>query len=438
MNTIQTILLPDLGEGVIEGEIIEWTKLEGDRVEKDETVVVVMTDKATVEMPSPYAGTLKKVYYQPGEVAIKDHPLYDIETADTPTDSIKPTQDTQNATTKADTAPQRPDPSPKPIISAEESIPAEKPHVTRPTGSIPTTKALASPATRKMARDLKIDINRVTGSGPGNRVTKADIARLAATSKPLRVGPEGANGPTQHPRTPVLSLPDDQRIPFRGLRRKIAERMVESKTVIPHFSYGDEADVSELVRLRYSLKERFLSQGVKLTFMPFLIKALSEALIKFPYINASLDLQQQEIVYHQPHHIGIAVDTPQGLIVPVIRHVEKMSILALAKALNDLGEKTKKGKVDIKDLGGSTVTISNFGAFGGTFATPIINYPEAAILGIAKIQKKPVIIDDQIVIRQMLYLSWSMDHRIIDGGQCAAFSNYYISIISNPAYLLTL
>tara|TARA_Y100000589_G_scaffold42337_1_gene35519 strand:- start:5217 stop:6494 length:1278 start_codon:yes stop_codon:yes gene_type:complete len=421
MTDIFTVNLPDIGEGVVEGEVVEWLKKEGDVLAQDEPVVQVMTDKATVELPAVYPGVLSKQYISVGSIAVKDKPLYDITLDESveakgakPAEAKKPDEEIETASA-AEEAPQ----------ALKE---AAQPAISRPTGQ----KALATPATRHYARSKNVDINLVPGSGKGGRVTKADIdVFLSGGSSgpvPIFAGPNVS--------TPVHNLEGDERVPLKGVRKIIAERMVESKHIVPHFAYFDEVDLTQLVKLRKKLKADAADRGTKLTYLPFFVKAISNALLSYPQANSSIDLSTQEIVYHKVHNFGIAVATENGLIVPVVRDVRSKTLMELADEINDLATRTKEGKAKPEELKGSTITISNIGAIGGLFVTPIINYPEVAILGMTKLQERPVVRNGEIVVRSMMNLAWCFDHRVVDGAVSAEFSNEIIRYLESPGRLL--
>lgn len=408
MTNIYTFILPDIGEGVVEGEVIEWFKKEGDPVSKDEPVVSVMTDKATVELPSPVSGKLVKRYYAVGEIAKVDQPLYDIETQEI--SSKKPESK-----------------------SPEKKTKPKAPKQTSPLEKRPSEKALALPRTRKLAKELEVDIDLVSGTGKEGRVTDEDVIRFQHKKKT----PESQRAsPTISHSTPILHMTEDQQIPVSGLRSIVAEKMVESKYIIPHFSYFDQADATRLIQLRENIKKEAKKEGYALTYMPFLIRALSLTIRKYPICNSSFDLETHSLVIHHHQNIGIAKSTEKGLMVCVLKEVQEMSLDNIIKTYHELMLKAKEGNLQREDLIGSTITITNFGPLGGLFATPIINYPEAAILGIAKIRKTPVVKNDEVVIRDLLNLSWSFDHRIIDGNAAAAISNTFIDLIQNPAQML--
>jgi len=394
MKTIVTVTLPDIGEGVVEGEIVKWLKEEGESVGQDEPVVVVMTDKATVELPSPHIGILHKQYQQEGETAIKDKPVYDLE-----------------------------------VEGEVENVPAETREEKKEVKRIekPSTGATKTiPPVRRLAKELHVDIDQVEGTGPDGRVTEADVVRFHAKI------PYGKNKAVSE----TLHLPDDIKEPMIGMRKMTAERVSESKTVVPHFSFFDQADVTRLIKLRERVNEQASKEGYSATYMPFFIRALSKALRNHPHCNASVDAASHSLLIHRHHHIGIATKMEMGLGVAVLKDVQEMTLQELIQSYCELMVKAKEGKLKRSDMTGSTITISNFGPLGGMWATPIINYPEAAILGVAKIRPQPVVKNRQVVVRSMLNLSWSFDHRIIDGDGAAAVSNEVIALLENPASLL--
>jgi pyruvate dehydrogenase E2 component (dihydrolipoamide acetyltransferase) len=286
---------------------------------------------------------------------------------------------------------------------------------------------LATPATRKLARELGVNIANVKGSGPAGRITHEDVRGAQAGGARKRVA-------TQKPPR-VSDSPDDVRVPFRGLRRKIAERMALSKQKAAHFTYVEEVDASALVNFRARANERLASQGQKLSFLPFIIKATVEALKYFPQMNATLDEATNEIVQRRSYHIGIASATAEGLMVPVLRDADKRSLIDLGKEVDRLAAVTKTGKATLQDLSGSTFTITSLGTLGGLFATPVINFPEVAILAVHKIEKRPVVVDDKIEIREMVNLSISVDHRLVDGHEAAAFVALIKESLETPGLL---
>jgi pyruvate dehydrogenase E2 component (dihydrolipoamide acetyltransferase) len=375
--------LPDIGEGMAEGEIVRWLVKEGDTLAQDQPMVEVMTDKATVEIATPRAGKVLERRFKEGERCPVGEVLIVIE-----------------ATTDAEKTPLMAQTDKTPAPAAEPGA----------VGAV-----LATPATRRLARELGVDLARVKGTGPGGQITVADV-------RSAKVGGAGdADGDNQPTPGVSSSSTGDVRIPFRGVRRMIAEHMVLTQRQVAQFTYVEEVDCTELVELRDKAEARMTSHGIKLSYLPFFIKAAVEALRKHPQINATLDEPAGEIVQRREYHIGIAAQTPEGLMVPVIRHADRRSLLDLAREVDRLGVAAKNGRVSPRDLGGSTFTITSLGTLGGIVATPIVNYPEVAILAIHKITKRPVAVDDKIVIRDMMNLSLSVDHRLVDGYDAATF-----------------
>lgn len=413
MTKIHTVTLPDIGEGVIEGEVISWLKQVNETVAQDEAVVVVMTDKATVELPSPYPGKIVKQYYQPGQISIKGKPLYDLELAEGYVAIEKPQAKLkENGSVKPCTSL----PSPSSPIS-----PSFKPNKNF---SEDSQSVSALPSTRKLAQEMGISIDQVPGTGKEGRVTPEDL-RLYSR-----------NHASISEQTPLTYLEGDEVIPLMGIKNLMARKMAESKRKIPHFSYFEKVDATRLVRLRQKFKEEGVKQKIQVTYMPFLIRALSLTLEKFPQFNSSID--QNQMIMHKKQHVGIAMASELGLIVPVLKNVQDLSLIELVYAYEELKNKANSNKLQPSDMKEGTITISNFGVLGdgGLWATPIINYPEVAILAVNRIQKQPLVRSGEIVVRDTLNLSWSFDHRLIDGDQAAAFSNHFAKLIDNPASLL--
>lgn len=404
MSKIFTVTLPDIGEGVVEGEVIEWLKNVNDPVKQDEAVVIVMTDKATVELPSPYPGKIVKQYYKPGEISIKGKPLYDLELADGHSAIHKKQAQLKESSTN------KPCPAVIPTPSIRQEIVEENREI------------LALPSTRRLAKEMNIDLATIKGTGKEGRITPEDLRKLS--------------GPSTSYLTPITQLPGDEIVPIIGIKNLMFKKMAESKQKIPHFSYFEKIDATRLVSLRQKFKVQAEKENIKVTFMPFLIRALSLTIKKFPQFNSSVD-QNRMIIHHQ-QNIGIAMASPLGLIVPVMKNVQEMSLIDLVKGYEDLKNRANENKLHPNDMKDGTITISNFGVLGdgGLWATPIINYPEVAILAVNRIQKQPMVRNDEIVIRETLNLSWSFDHRVIDGDQAAAFSHYFGKLLENPAQIL--
>lgn len=379
-------VLPDLGEGIAEGEIRKWVVKEGDSIEEHQTVLEIETDKAVVEVPSPRKGRVLKISREEGEVVKVGEVLM--------------------------------------TIAGDDEAVQEKPAEERPksvsvVGVLPEEEeVLATPAVRALARETGVKLETVKGSGPGGSITREDI--LGASGKEKTA--EEQFGPVE-------------REPLRGLRKTIAKNLSASQKITASVTGMDEADITDLWALREKEKKPLLGKGMHLTFMPFFIKAVIHALAEHPYLNASIDDAREEIILKRYIAIGVAVDTPDGLMVPVIRDAARKTILELALELQELGIKARERKIKLEEMKGSTFTITNYGHFGGIFATPIINYPDVAILGTGKIADKPWVKDGQIVIRKILPLSLTFDHRVTDGVDATLFLSKVIQYLEDPALL---
>ena len=412
--------LPDIGEGVVEGEIIKWLVNEGDTLREDQPMVEVMTDKATVEIPSPKAGRVAKLMVPAGQLCAVGQVMVVIETA---------------GTAAAHAAPAAPAASHSPVAAA--SAPAAA--VTAAASAGKGGKVLATPATRQLARNLGIDLCTVGGTGPNGRITKEDVrAVVERKSAPAPVAAAPAPTPVAAALPPppaFVASTGDERISFRGIRKKIADNMLRSKQSAAHFTYVEECDVTELVALRARAKKRASERGIKLSFLPFIIKAVVSGLKKYPILNATLDTQRDEIVLRKNYHIGIAAASEQGLIVPVLKNADQLSLFQIAGNLDPLAERARTGKASRDELTGSTFTISSLGALGGVLATPIINFPEVAILGVHKIREVPAVRNGQIVVRSVMNLSISLDHRIVDGYEGAQFMQHVVGLLEDPTLM---
>jgi pyruvate dehydrogenase E2 component (dihydrolipoamide acetyltransferase) len=411
--------LPDIGEGIVEGEIVKWLVKPGDAVAEDQALVEVMTDKATVTIPSPKKGVVKQCFGAEGQMAKVHHPLVTLEVDGAPAAKAPGTpHETPTATA-----------APAVLASHANGV-----HTA-------ATRILATPVTRRMAREHQVDLAGVSGSGPQGRVTKADLvkhmegsSRPATQPSPAPVVPP----PAQLKHAPLSSVVGDTRIPLKGLRKRIAEKMVKSKTLMPHFTFVEEMDCTELMALRARINAQLKAAGEpsKLSFLPFICKALIAALRKYPALNSNFDEATQELVQKGTFNLGIAVATDEGLIVPVLKHAEQKSLRQISSEVEGLADAARARRSKPDDLSGGTFTITSLGQTGGLFATPIINHPEVAILGVHKMREKPVVKHGKIEVATMMYLSLSFDHRVIDGSVGAAFTYEFIRYLEHPELLM--
>lgn len=424
--------LPDIGEGVVEAEIQQWFVAPGDTVGEDQPLVEVMTDKATVVIPSPKRGRVVKLFWKVGDLAKVHAPLIELDLEGPAAAAGVPAQP------GAAPAPARPAMAARPGLGAPALAVAVGP---QPAAAGAGQKALATPAVRAMARELGIDVNAVAGNGPGGRVTKDDLAAFRARTNGHAAAPALAPDPPAAaprpaaPRTPAFEPPPDERIPLRGVRKKIAENMARSKRTAAHFTFVEQADVTELVRVKDRIAAVAREEGVKVTFLPFVVKAVVAALKKHPKLNASLDEEKGELVLKRRYDIGVAAATDAGLVVPVIRAADQRSLVELASEIGRLASDSKAGRSRPEDMGRSTFTITSLGALGGLFATPVLNFPEVGILGLHRIRPTPVVRDGQIVVREVMHVSVTSDHRVVDGHEAAAFAYEVIKYLEEPDLL---
>ncbi len=429
--------LPDIGEGVAEGEVVQWFVTEGGTVQEDAPLVSVLTDKANVEIPSPKSGRIVKIHAQVGE-KVKVGGL--LVTIDAGGGSGEPTPTPPTAQAPAHATAAAPPPGGPPRST---SPPAPPPAATpRPAaGSSAPGGPLASPHVRRLAAERGIDLSAVRGTGPGGRVVEADLASTGPAAGALAPAARAPSGPSA-PAAPASTGPSiaaqgvAERIPIRGLRRVISEHMSESVHRAAHFTYVEEVDVSELVRLRERMAKHVEKDGVRLSYLPFIVKAVVAGLRAHPHLNAIMDDAANELVIRSDHNIGIATATPDGLIVPVLHHAGSKSLKELAREIQELAERGRAGKLDRASLTGSTFTITSLGALGGVLATPILNYPEVAILGVHKIQRRPVYrADGSVGPADLMNLSVSLDHRVIDGYEGAQFLASVKAYLEDPHQL---
>ena len=409
--------LPDIGEGVVEGEVVEWMVAVGDTVKEDDPILSVMTDKATVEIPSPTDGVVKSLVGEPGTILAVGQVCIEFETdgEGTPVEEAPaPVEEIVEET---------PAPEPEPVKEeVAEPAPAPAPAPTPVVVSAPGARPLASPAVRQRARESGIDLTTVAGSGPAGRITHSDLDSWKDAGSPV-----AAAGPSRAAKTGTTE------VPVIGLRRKISESMTASYTTIPHFSYFEEVDITHLDELRVHLNSTRSEGQPKLTYLPFIMQALVKALGENPVCNALFDDEKGVVTRHDAVHLGIATQTDRGLYVPVVKHVEAQDVWQSASEMQRVSQAARDGTAGLDELTGSTFTITSLGRMGGLGATPIINKPEVGILGVHNAVDTPVVRNGQIVIRKMLRLSSSWDHRVVDGWDGAMLVQRLKALLENPA-----
>ena len=405
------IKMPDIGEGVAEAEIVEWHVKAGDIIAEDQLLAAVMTDKATVEVPSPVAGTVLQIGAEAGTVMAVGAMLVEIEV------------EGAGAEAGTDDTPLPPPVQAAPPVPVKPAMP-EKPvfSAVQPSSTIAYDKPLASPAVRALARELGVDLTQVQGSGSAGRVTRDDLDHFTASGGSAQSSAYQRRDGTEQ-------------IKITGLRRKIAERMAKSSREVAHFSYVEEVDVTDLEILRSTLNASHAERRGKLTVLPFILRALVVALRDFPQMNALYDEEAQVLTRHQAAHIGMATQTPSGLMVPVLHHAEVMDLWAMAAEITRLAGAAREGVAKREELSGSTITVTSLGDLGGLVTTPVINQPEVAIIGINRIAIRPQWQDNQFVPRKMMNLSSSFDHRMVDGYEAAAFIRRIRQLLEVPATL---
>ncbi len=425
------VKLPELGEGVTEGELVKWTVNIGDTVKADQTVAEIMTDKATVEVPSPVAGIVKELKFKKGEIIKVENVILVLSGA-------------SGGTVQAAAAPQATT-NHKPAVTsapmAAMTMSSSMSNTIYP--PVADSKVLATPATRRLAREMGVDINGMSGSGLAGRVTREDVISSKGGSAAVisnGTGATSAGTPSMNFPKPAFTSTNsnlEERVDLIGIRKKIAQNLQMSKSIIPHFTLMDEADVTQLVGLRETLKDFAEKNGTKITYLPFAIKALIATIKEYPMFSASIDDAASQIVYKKYFNIGFAADTPNGLVVPVIKNADQKSILDLSKEIIDLSKRARDGKLVPNEMKGACITITNIGSVGGTYATPIINHPEVAILGMYKISDKPILNKDGSIgfIKSMNY-TVTCDHRLIDGAVAANFLKSFFNKIQNPGVLM--
>mgnify|MGYP000888461721 CR=1 FL=1 len=420
----KNVQLPELGEGVTEGELVKWLVKVGDTVKPDQPVAEMMTDKATVEVPSPFGGVVKEIQKKEGDVVEVGMTMLVLDS-----DAA--------AGASAQTSP------------APKSAPAPAAAMTAAPGQMDVyppvmdSRVLATPATRRVAREMGVDLNQVRGTGVAGRVTRDDVlgsgAGAVSAGTPSYAPGAGVSIPRPAYQGPAGAI--EERVALRGVRKKIAENLQMAKHIVPHFTLMDEANVTALVAMRDELKAAGEKAGTKVTYLPFVMKALIATIREYPMFNASIDDAAQEIVYKKYFNLGFAADTPNGLLVPVIKNADQKTILQLSKEIMDLAKRARDGKLALDEMKGATITVTNIGSVGGQYATPIINHPEVAIMGMYKIQEKPIIkraADGSMALDAIKTMNFTItaDHRLIDGAVAANFLKAFIARIENPGVLM--
>jgi 2-oxoisovalerate dehydrogenase E2 component (dihydrolipoyl transacylase) len=418
---MQDFILPDIGEGIVECEVVKWLVAEGQNILEDQPVVEVMTDKALVEIPSKYSGVVTKFYYAEGNIAKVHSPLFAMQITE---------DDTLREVSSA-------------VTPEIKDIKLKSPNNITTTSQISadgnkenTGKALASPAVRRLARELEVDLSQIIGSGDKGRVLKDDLSDVSLSEdQPAILTPSTPSTPSTQ--VSQITTGGKHVEPIRGIQAAMAKHMMHSVFTVPHFSVSEEIQLDKLIEARSQLKDVFDKEGVKLSFMPFFIKAMSLALQQFPIINSQVNDSCTEITYFDDHNIGIAVDSKIGLVVPNIKGVQHLSLFEIAQKVNELISLAREGKLKSADLKGGTISISNIGVLGGTVSTPVINAPESAIVAMGKIQRLPRFDEnEQVKAVNIMQVSWSGDHRIIDGATMVRFNNLWKKYLENPLYML--
>ena len=444
---IEDFILPDIGEGIVECEIVKWNVAEGDEIEEDQAVVEVMTDKAVVEIPAKNAGTVHRLYYAQGDIAKVHSALFALEVAGEVTTTSGTNDDSPSANNNASSVASQSSVNTQTNGSSQQSAQVAPSKFSDGEYEPPIAiegKVLASPAVRRVAREKNIDLSTVEGSGKKGRILKSDVLNLQHSN----VDTSSQNSTSSAPSSSTAEKGDSNSTStvlkgsvrtekVRGIQAAMAKQMSASVYTIPHFTVSDELVMDNLMSLRKLLKPEFEAKNVKLSFMPFFVKAMSLALNEFPVINSQLNEDATEISYFADHNIGFAVDSKIGLLVPNIKRVQDLSLLEIAVQMQDIIEQARAGRVAGEHLKGGTISISNIGAIGGITATPVINKPEAAIVALGKTQKLPRFDDEGNVSAQnIMAVNWSGDHRIIDGATMVRFNNLWMSYLTQPEKML--
>ncbi|MGO1692598.1 MAG: 2-oxo acid dehydrogenase subunit E2 [Marinobacter sp.] len=417
-------ILPDIGEGIVECELVKWLVSEGDLIEEDQPVAEVMTDKALVEIPAPYKGRVTRLYWKEGDIAKVHAPLFElIDESGEGADKSSGEQAKTDGENKSPEPEAKQAEAPKQSESAPE---AASKHTAKSADSSDGQRTPASPAVRRLVRENELTLGDIEGSGKDGRVLKADV--LSHMEQPVSENTQGKRE----------AQSQEVRIePIKGMQAVMAKRMVASASTIPHFNFSEDIDVTELLSLRQQLKPEAEARGSRLTLMPFIMKAIALAVREYPVLNSQINEDVTEVHYQPQCNVGMAVDSKIGLLVPNVKNVDQLTLLEIADEVTRLTETAREGRVSQADLKGGTITISNIGALGGTYASPIINAPEVAIVALGRTQKLPRFdANGQVVERSIMTISWAGDHRIIDGGTIARFNNLWKGYLESPQSML--
>jgi pyruvate dehydrogenase E2 component (dihydrolipoamide acetyltransferase) len=418
---------PDIGEGLEEGTILEWYVAKGQTIKSGQALVRMETDKVVTDIPSPKNGTIVATFGNVGETIHVGSPLVEIEmegvfgaeaVAEAKAPITEPIEEGAAVVGTMELA------GKNALLAASDEGSSKK-----ETEVKPVRKALATPLARAMAKDLNIDINQVTGTGPSGRVTKTDIQNYHPAKK--TIAPVERHEAYQPPAGESVTYE-----PLTQIRKAIARNMINSKLNAAHMTVFEEVEISDLIGIRERYKKSYADKNNKLTYLPFIVKATVNALKQHRQINAQIDLENDRMIYKNYYNIAIAIDTPEGLVVPVIKDADKLSIFEISQKITELSDKAKARKLTLDDMKDGTFTLTNYGSIGGMFATPVINYPQAGILGIGRIIKKPIVKNDQVVAGNVLPLSLSVDHRIVDGGEASRFMNSMLEYLSDPVMMM--
>ncbi len=423
--------LPDIGEGMHEGEVVKWHIKPGDQVDEDQVILEVQNDKAVVELPSPVKGVVKEIKVAEGTVTTVGSELVVFE--------VEGEVSGANAASEAEVSAIAQDANAGAAGAAAEGKleqPSSEPN------KADSARVLATPSVRRLAREHGVAIAKIQGSGRHGQVTREDVL-AAASGGQVASAPVAVEAPAAASAAPTVSAApasagyrEEERVPLRGVRKVIANAMAKSVYTAPHVTIMDEVDVSKLVEFREQLKPLMEKKGIKVTYLPFIVKALVSAARMYPVLTASIDDEAGEIVYRKYFNIGIATDTDNGLLVPVVEDADRKNMWTIAEQIKDLATRGRDGKLAANEMRGSTISISNIGSAGGMFFTPVINWPEVAILGVGRISDKPVVRDGELAVGKVLALSLSFDHRIIDGATAQYAMNHIKELLANPQLLV--